>query len=64
MTKLPGFANTKMADFIDAQIDDGLKTPGATDVTAKYRNGPRKTVLKVAFTCARRLCCATPSRTR
>ncbi len=40
--KLSGFANTKMADFIDAQIEDGLKTPGATDVTAKYRNGPRK----------------------
>lgn len=40
--KLSGFANLKMADFIDAQIEDGLKTPGATDVTAKYRNGPRK----------------------
>jgi hypothetical protein len=40
--RLSGFANVKMADFIDAQIDDGLKTPGATDVTAKYRNGPRK----------------------
>jgi acyl-CoA reductase-like NAD-dependent aldehyde dehydrogenase len=35
--KLSGFANTKMADFIDAQIDEGLKTPGAVDVTAKYR---------------------------
>lgn len=40
--KLSGFANLKMADFIDAQIEDGLKTPGGTDVTAKYRNGPRK----------------------
>jgi acyl-CoA reductase-like NAD-dependent aldehyde dehydrogenase len=40
--KLSGFANFKMADFIDTQIEDGLKTPGATDVTAKYRNGPRK----------------------
>ncbi len=40
--KLSGFANLKMADFIDTQIEDGLKTPGATDVTAKYRNGPRK----------------------
>lgn len=40
--KLSGFANTKMADFIDAQIEDGLKTPGAADATAKYRNGPRK----------------------
>src|SRR4051812_29012364 len=40
--RLSGFANLKMADFIDAQIEDGLKTPGATDATAKYRNGPRK----------------------
>ena len=42
--KLSGFANPKMADFIDAQIEDGLKTPGAEDVTAKYRGGPRKVV--------------------
>jgi hypothetical protein len=36
--KLSGFANPKMAEFIDAQIEEGLKTPGAIDVTAKYRN--------------------------
>ncbi len=36
--RLSGFANVKMADFIDAQIEDGLQTPGATDATAKYRN--------------------------
>jgi hypothetical protein len=40
--RLSGFANPKMAEFIDAQIEDSLKTPGATDVTARYRNGPRK----------------------
>ena len=40
--RLSGFANTKMAEFIDSQIDEGLQTSGATDVTAKYRNGPRK----------------------
>jgi hypothetical protein len=40
--RLSGFANVKMAEFIDAQIEDGLKTPGAVEVTAKYRNGPRK----------------------
>ncbi|HYE32209.1 MAG TPA: aldehyde dehydrogenase family protein [Methylomirabilota bacterium] len=40
--RLSGFANVKMADFIDAAIEDGLKTPGATEMTAKYRNGPRK----------------------
>ena len=41
--KLSGFANPKMAEFIDSAIEDGLKTPGATDVTAKYRGGPRRT---------------------
>lgn len=40
--KLSGFANPKMADFIDASIEDGLTTPGAEDVTAKYRGGRRK----------------------
>ncbi len=42
--KLSGFANPKMADFIDVSIEDGLKTPGAEDVTAKYRGGPRKAI--------------------
>lgn len=42
--KLSGFANPKMADSIDAQIEEGLKTSGAEDVTAKHRNGPRKAV--------------------
>lgn len=40
--KLSGFANAKMAEFIDGTIEEGLKTPGAEDVTAKYRNGSRK----------------------
>jgi len=40
--RLSGFANPKMADFIDSSIEEGLQTPGATDVTAKYRNGSRK----------------------
>jgi acyl-CoA reductase-like NAD-dependent aldehyde dehydrogenase len=44
--RLSGFANPKMAEFIDAQIEDGLKTPGAVDVTAKYRNGTRKAELQ------------------
>ncbi len=41
--RLSGFANPKMADFIDGAIEDGLKTSGGTDVTAKYRSasGPR-----------------------
>jgi hypothetical protein len=40
--RLSGFANTKMADYIDSAIEADLKTPGAQDVTAKYRNGARK----------------------
>jgi acyl-CoA reductase-like NAD-dependent aldehyde dehydrogenase len=42
--RLSGFANLKMAEYIDTQIDEGLKTPGAVEATAKYRNGPRKVV--------------------
>ncbi len=30
-----------MADAISQGIDADLKTPGVTDVTAKYRSGPR-----------------------
>jgi len=44
--RLSGFANLKMADFIDNQIEEGLKTPGAEDVTAKHRSGPRKAVFE------------------
>ncbi|CAN5806057.1 aldehyde dehydrogenase family protein [soil metagenome] len=43
--KLSGFANIKMAEFIDSAIEQGVKEPGAEDVTAKYRQGPRKTEL-------------------
>jgi hypothetical protein len=35
-------SNAKMADFIDGSIEEGLKTAGAEDATAKYRGGPRK----------------------
>jgi len=40
--RLAGFANPKMADYIEGQLEEGLKTPGAEDVTAKYRGGPRQ----------------------
>jgi acyl-CoA reductase-like NAD-dependent aldehyde dehydrogenase len=41
---LAGFANPRMAEFIDAAIDQDLT--GALDVTAKYRNGPRIVTLE------------------
>ena len=41
--RLSGFANPKMADYIETAIEEGLQTPGAREVTAKYRGGPRKT---------------------
>lgn len=44
--KLSGFANPKMADYIDGAIEDGLKTPGAEDVTARHRGGDRKVVFE------------------
>jgi acyl-CoA reductase-like NAD-dependent aldehyde dehydrogenase len=40
--RLSAFANPAMANG----IDEGLKTPGATDVTAAVRNGPRKVVFE------------------
>jgi acyl-CoA reductase-like NAD-dependent aldehyde dehydrogenase len=39
---LSGFANAKMAEYIDGAIEQDLKAPGAVEVTAKYRNGSRK----------------------
>ncbi len=39
--RLAGFANPKMAEYIEAAIEEGLKTPGTEDVTAKFRQGPR-----------------------
>jgi acyl-CoA reductase-like NAD-dependent aldehyde dehydrogenase len=39
---LAGFANPKMAEYIEASIEEGLKTPGAEDVTGKLREGDRK----------------------
>ena len=42
--RLSAFANPKMAEGIDAMIEEGLKTPGVVEVTAPYRRGPRKVV--------------------
>jgi acyl-CoA reductase-like NAD-dependent aldehyde dehydrogenase len=40
--RLSAFANPSMAEAIDGLIEQGLQIPGATDVTAKHRNGHRK----------------------
>ncbi|MBM3876261.1 MAG: aldehyde dehydrogenase [Verrucomicrobia bacterium] len=40
--RLSAFANPRMADAIDAQVEADLRIPGATDVTSKHRNGARK----------------------
>jgi acyl-CoA reductase-like NAD-dependent aldehyde dehydrogenase len=40
--RLAAFANPRMAQSIDAAIEEGLQTPGAVDATARYRVGPRK----------------------
>jgi Aldehyde dehydrogenase family len=45
---LAGFANPKMAEFINGAIDDGLQVSGAEEVTAKYRIGPRLVTLNGA----------------
>jgi acyl-CoA reductase-like NAD-dependent aldehyde dehydrogenase len=40
--RLSGFANPKMAEYIDSAITADLAVAGATDVTAKHRDGGRK----------------------
>jgi len=40
--QLSAFANPSMAERIDAAIEEGLRTPGAVEITAKHRDGPRK----------------------
>ena len=42
--RLSGFANPAMPEYIDSTITDGLKTPGAVDVSAAIRNGSPRTV--------------------
>jgi acyl-CoA reductase-like NAD-dependent aldehyde dehydrogenase len=32
-----------MAEGIDLMIEDGFRTPGAIEVTARHREGPRRT---------------------
>jgi hypothetical protein len=46
--RLSAFANPRMAESIDAAIEEGLRIPGVVEVTAKHRNGPRKVVFEGA----------------
>jgi len=46
--RLSAFANPRMAESIDAAIEEGLRSPGAVDLTAKHRNGPRKVAFEGA----------------
>jgi acyl-CoA reductase-like NAD-dependent aldehyde dehydrogenase len=46
--RLAAFANPRMAESIDAAIEEGLQTPGAVDVTARHRTGPRKVAFEGA----------------
>jgi acyl-CoA reductase-like NAD-dependent aldehyde dehydrogenase len=43
--QLSAFANPAMAERIDAAIEEGLRTPGAMEITARHRDGPRKVTL-------------------
>ena len=38
---LSGFANPKMAEWIDSAIEEDLRVPGAYEATAPYRDGTR-----------------------
>jgi len=40
--KLAAFANQKIAEAIDRIVEEGLQTPGACDITSKFRSGSRK----------------------
>ncbi len=46
--RLSAFANVRMADHIDAAIEEGLQTPGVVEATAKYRTGLRKVAFEGA----------------
>jgi hypothetical protein len=42
---LAAFSNPKIAQKLNEIIDSQLRIPGAEDITAKYRSGPRLTVV-------------------
>ncbi len=46
--RLAAFANPRMAENINAAIEEGLQSPGAVEATAKHRGGPRKVAFEGA----------------
>lgn len=48
--RLSGFANPKMAEWMNAQIDQGLQTPGAEDLTARLRGDTPRMVVQEGIT--------------
>ena len=44
--KLSGFANPKMAEYIDGAVEDGLKEPGARDANEAHRGRERHEVFQ------------------
>ena len=42
---LASFANPAMADWLEGVIEQGLRTAGAEDITARHRDGPRRVTL-------------------
>jgi len=44
LAEIAPFADRRVAEFINGQIDAGLTEPGATEVTSRYRSGPRLVV--------------------
>jgi len=45
---LSAFANPAFAEYIDGAIEEGRRTPGAVDLTATSRTGPRRVVFQGA----------------
>jgi acyl-CoA reductase-like NAD-dependent aldehyde dehydrogenase len=59
--EISAFAKPEVAEAIDNMLEEGLKTPGATDVTAKYRSGPRLVKEgRIAYLLPTVMRCATP----
>ena len=59
--EISAFAKPEVAEAINNMLEEGLKTPGATDVTAKYRTMPRLvTEGRIAYLLPAVIRCDTP----